>query len=307
MAYLTAWARDNNWIVVPVPSGSKIVREGQGVNMHSCGLYLQPSFAKDILEGILKANETNLAKFPVDMKLYGQINAAGYHDLEPPPVVREWDPKRKTWSDYWKTLFSEDQLKTIEQDFQQFEVRLSNQLKKPETLLDIAKFGMQNELYSTVCIAEILQHLYHTNDFNVLIASDDYNEWFDSSGFMSFRHFFKKAQRGHIPPHDLALVRMFMKFDGHLIRNGVKIAATTQKHYFNHVCTPEKINFPYGYAVEVGPLALNDFRNACKYYNAMEWYPHKFTEWDIESHYMMSEGNWYHFQQSMQNSVCLKL
>lgn len=35
--------------------------------------------------------------------------------------------------------------------------------------------------------------------------------------------------RGTIPPKDFAIIRMLMKFDGHLMRNGFKLAATT--HY----------------------------------------------------------------------------
>jgi len=47
-----------------------------------------------------------------------------------------------------------------------------------------------------------------------------------------------------IPPYDMAIPRLIMNFDGHLINNGVKILATSQKRMYNHICKPEMINFP---------------------------------------------------------------
>ena len=306
LAYLGAWAHDNNWATILVPSGSKLARGMDRLVQHGCGLYMQPEYAKQILEGIQKTNEKLFAEIPVNMSLYGNYNLAGWDERDPPPVVREYDPKRQVWSDHWKSFFSEEQLKFIQSTPPGYEGRITNSLATPKTLLDIANLGLSNPAYATVCIAEILEQLYNTDKCNVLIASDDYNEWFDKSGYMSYQHAFKKEYDRRIPPYDIALVRLFMKFDGHLIRNGVKIAATSQKNYFNHVCKPEMINFPVGYAVETGPLALNDFRKVCKYYNAANWCFKRFQEWEMEALYAMSQGNWYHFQSGFRDTTLLK-
>ena len=69
----------------------------------------------------------------------------------------------------------------------------------------------------------------------------------------------------------MALVRLFMKFDGHFIRNGVKLLATSHLRQFNHVCEPKDINFYDGYHHKVENLKLNDFRNAMHYYTLTEW------------------------------------
>jgi small subunit ribosomal protein S29 len=58
---------------------------------------------------------------------------------------------------------------------------------------------------------------------------DGYNDWFKPSQYLSFRYENDKHLKGTIPPKDFALVRMLMKFDGHLMRNGYKLMATT--HY----------------------------------------------------------------------------
>lgn len=306
LAYLGAWARDNNWASILVPSGDRLVHEFEPLNQHSCGLYMQPTFAHEILTGIQLANKDLLASLPVDMDLYGKFNLAGWHDNDPPPVTREYDPVRKTWSDHWKTFFSKLQLATLEEAKAEHNLRLAHQLHEPKTLLDIANFGASNSNYATVCIAEILEQLYNTDRCNTLIAFDDFNEWMNASGYKSYQHHFRKERKGGIPPHDFALVRMFMRFDGHLMRNGVKNTATTEKRYFNQVCRPEDINFPKGYAIETSPLALDDFRNMCKYYNVTQWTFKLFQEWEMEAHYMMSQGNWHHFQHSIKKTALLK-
>lgn len=65
-----------------------------------------------------------------------------------------------------------------------------------------------------------------------------------------------------IPPFDLAIPRLIMNFDGHYIKNGVKIMATSQKRLFNHICKPWMINFLEIYSIEIEKLKFNDFRNA---------------------------------------------
>ena len=81
---------------------------------------------------------------------------------------------------------------------------------------------------------------------------------------------------------------MLMKFDGHYIRNGVKLVATSHYRQHAHLCTPEMIHFPDGYHTKVGKLALNDFRNMLYYYNMTNWMPEFMREWQVENWYMES-------------------
>lgn len=70
-----------------------------------------------------------------------------------------------------------------------------------------------------------------------------------------------------------------MKFDGHMVRNGFKLMATTHMRQYKHLCSPDMISFPDGYDARVQNLALNDFRNMVYYYNITEWMPDFFKEW----------------------------
>ena len=55
------------------------------------------------------------------------------------------------------------------------------------------------------------------------------------------------------------------------------------------------INFPEGYHAKVDNLALNDFRNMLTYYNVTEWMPDFMKEWEVESYFMETQGNWWAF------------
>ena len=83
-----------------------------------------------------------------------------------------------------------------------------------------------------------------------------------------------------------------MNFDGHFIRNGVKLMATSHFRMFNHVAEPEHIGHYPGSATRVKNLALNDFRNAMLYYSVTDMFPDCFgKEWKLESEFMECQGN----------------
>jgi len=76
---------------------------------------------------------------------------------------------------------------------------------------------------------------------------DGFNQMMEPSRYISFKYSDIKGLDGFVPPYDIALCRLFMKFDGHFIRNGVKISATCHLHKFNHVMKPGDVQFPDGY------------------------------------------------------------
>lgn len=177
-------------------------------------------------------------------------------------------------------------------------VRCSDKVPDPKKLIEIIDYGISNPELATSCFGEVLEQLYHTDKYHVLIAADGYNDWFKPSGYPSFRYENDKKLRGHIPPKDIALVRMLMKFDGHMIRNGFKLFATTHYRQHNHICTPDMIHFPDGYHNKVENLALNDFRNMLVYKNIVHWMPDFMKEWQVEQWYMETQGNFHAFHDS---------
>jgi small subunit ribosomal protein S29 len=177
-------------------------------------------------------------------------------------------------------------------------IRCAEKLPSPRKLIDIVDFGINNPDLSTSAFGELLEQINHTDKFHTLFAFDGYNDWFRPSEYLSFRYENDKHLKGTIPPKDFAMVRLLMKFDGHLIRNGYKLLATTQYRQFNHICTPEMINFPVGYHAKVENLALNDFRSMLVYKNITDWMPDHMKEWEVESWYMETQGNFDAFHKS---------
>ena len=90
--------------------------------------------------------------------------------------------------------------------------------------------------------------MYHQDKYQVLVTLDGYNTWMQPTTYDSFRYKNDPILDAHIPAKDLALVRMLMKFDGHMIRQGVKFATTTHYRHFNHVMSPEMIDWFEGYS-----------------------------------------------------------
>ena len=93
-------------------------------------------------------------------------------------------------------------------------------------------------MLATNAIAEILEQLYHQDDHHILFTLDGYNNWLKPSLLDSFRYVNDPNAKAKIPPKDFALIRLFMKFDGHLIRQGVKYLTTSHYRQFNHIMTP---------------------------------------------------------------------
>ena len=56
---------------------------------------------------------------------------------------------------------------------------------------------------------------------------DDYNWFFRPSCFIGLQYADLKKLNYMIPPYHMALCRMFMKFDGHKIKRGFKVASSS--------------------------------------------------------------------------------
>lgn len=232
------------------------------------------------------------------MSLFGKIDISGVKDGDPEPCPRYWDDKRKCWSDSWKENLYDFEIKSLQEKYENMKIRCSDKLTNPKKLIDIADFGIKEPELATSAFGELLEQIYATDKVHTLFAFDGYNVWLNVSNYMSFRYENQRALRGTIPPKDIALVRMLMKFDGHYMRNGFKLLATSHFRQFNHLCTPEMINFPHGYHCKVENLTLNDFRNFLLYCNISEWTANHFKEYEVESWYMETQGNFHAFHES---------
>jgi hypothetical protein len=125
-----------------------------------------------------------------------------------------------------------------------------------------------------------------------MILIDEYNEWYRPSDFLSFRYANNKGYDSQIPPYDFAFIRLLMKFDGHLMKQGVKVCATTMTHYFNHKFDPKTINFPTKYDMNVENLKLNDLRNAIYFYMIHRLSNRIIQEEEMEYINTLTQGNW---------------
>lgn len=175
--------------------------------------------------------------------------------------------------------------------------RLGEKLPAPTGLLEIIDFGLANPIYGTNALAEALEQLYHTDNVNLLVLVDEANELFRPSHFRSIKYMNIKQAKGFIPPYDIALCRLFMRFDGHRIKNGLKIYASSEKYLKGHTLSAEKVNLPRYVNFPVEPMCLNEFRSMVQYYTITDWLDSYLAEYQVENAYMISQGNWYAAQQ----------
>ena len=298
LTYVTAWAHENKWAVLAIPKADAYTDGKHEIFRFKNGLYLQPILAKKLLMQLRHSNEYLFKNSDVDLSVYGKIDISGVRDGDPEPCPKVWDEERQCWTDAWKEHLYDFEIKNLQQKYEEMTNRCGLQLPEPKKLMDIVDLGIAMPDLATSCFGELLEQLYASDKFHTLIAVDGYNDWLKPSNYLSFRYDSDKRMKGYIPPHDIAIVRMLMKFDGHRIRNGFKIFATSHYRQYKHLCEPADISIPEGYHARVQNLALNDFRNMAIYYNLTEWMPDFFKEWQIESWYMETQGNWWAFHES---------
>jgi small subunit ribosomal protein S29 len=138
----------------------------------------------------------------------------GIRDDEPEPCPRVWDETRKCWTDSWKEFLFEHEITYYQQQYDAMNFRLSDKLTDPKKLIDIAKAGAEDKVLATNAFAELLNQCYTTDKFQTLMCVDGVNTFLQPSAYPSFRYANHRNLKMHIPPHDLALVRLIMKFDG---------------------------------------------------------------------------------------------
>jgi len=153
LSYVIAWAHENNWVVINIPRARKFTSNKIKIERHINGLYLQTQLSKELLEDLKVSNQVKFEELKVNHSIYGKFDKTGTHDDELESChtdsqgiknFREYDPRRRVWNDAWKDHLTEMEIKQISKDTPKMMERISDLLKKPETLLDIANYGIEN-------------------------------------------------------------------------------------------------------------------------------------------------------------------
>lgn len=177
---------------------------------------------------------------------------------------------------------------------------LTQVLPNPANLKELVEFGIKSHMHSVNVLFELMEHLYRTDKFKLMVLVDEFDSFYKPSDYpslkyMNFRHF-----RECISPADISLSKLFMRFDGHMIRNGIKVVAVSEKemNFQKRVWNGDPLNLGDHFCMEVENLALDDLRKMIQYYYFFDWTRHKMTQSDIATIYMQSQGN---FAMALQN------
>lgn len=228
----------------------------------------------------------------VNLKRYGKFDMTGVKDGDPEPCPRVWDPLRQCWSDDWKGFLYDVEWKFLEQRYKEINYRLADKCPEPTKMIEFIDIALEDGNLATNAIAEILDQVYNQDEHHVLVTLDGYNTWLKPTEYQSFRYTNDPSLKGSVPPKDIALIRLLLKFDGHFLRQGVKFVTTTHRKTFNHIMTPEMVHWFDGYQHRIPNLTLDEFRHCLNFKVLTSWSHGMYQEWQIEKYYMESQGNY---------------
>lgn len=295
LGYACNYAFKNNWVVMKVTNThdmtTKIPME---VFRHEeSRLYLHFKEAQQILRDFVASNKDLLTSIPVNLDIYGKYDVAGQHQDEPRSVRNTFDKWRQFHFFDTDSFEKQELIENLIQEQRYMRETVGQRLKSPKNLLELASYGLEHATWSINTLAEVLEQLYSLDSHNVMIAVDNYNEMFRRSPIRDYRYFGNKNLRGYVPPYHFALVRLFMRFDGHKIKNGIKLFASSHKHLYKHVFTPEKINFPgKGFSHEMKSLDLALVRSAIQNYINTGMIPAEInSEENVQLTYLETQGD----------------
>jgi len=317
LAYLHAWAKESGWVVFAVNDPRKFTHASYDLERHPSGTFVQPELAKEFLLDFKIINYNILKNAKIEYNTmhnesgetensykYGKHDFAGncIDDPEANPIL--WDERRQVYTDSWKThnMVPEEQINM--KDYPDHTQKIHDFLPHPKTVLEIVEYGISNERMACNALAEVISYFTNSALHKTIFLIDGYNEWFKPSMYDSYKYANYKGFETKIPPYDLAMCRMFMRFNGHMIKQGVKVVASTCHRFGNHEFKPEMINYPKNYSIDVENLKLDDLRSALGYYMLYGFADNVYTEQDIQDLYMVSQGNWKQMQDDM-NSIRL--
>ena len=132
LAYITAWAHENNWVNLSFPHCDQVMEDlNHRPERMENGLYLQVNLAARLLNDIYTANEAAFKEMDVNLDLYGKIDMTGVHEDDDDPCPREYDPIRQCWSDDWKKFLYDSEIRFYEQRYKDLAYNLANRCPEP--------------------------------------------------------------------------------------------------------------------------------------------------------------------------------
>jgi len=307
LSYLHAWAKENGWVVFGVTDPRKFTHGNYDLERHPSGIFVQPELAMEFLIDFKIMNYNILKNAKIEKNtsesgstyVYGRYDFAGncLDDNESNPIL--WDERRQVYTDSWKehNVIPEEEINL--KDYPDHTQTLNDNLPNPKNILEIVEYGIANQRMSCNALAEVIAYFINSNKHKTIFLIDGYNEWFKPSMYDSYKYANYKKYETKIPPYDLALCRMFMRFNGHMIKQGVKVVASTCHRFGNHDFKPEMINYPRNYSIEVENLKLDDLRSAMGYYMLFGYAEDNYSEQEIQNMNMVTQGNWKQLHQDM--------
>ena len=241
----------------PLPN-QEIFLENEQVWTNDWKNFYPPELLNEMMGGVRQYNiSRRYTRFEYDMKLYSaesvpEVFAKVFeekllydditlHDLFDADVHKTPSKKVKppkcdastlTQLTSPKKIHSQDlEIEEDDDDAPQHYARpMTELLPKPKTLGELAEFALKNPIYSINALYEIMDHFYRNDQYNVLVLVDEYNEFFSKTEYLSIKYANYKDSNSCIYPWDMSLGRLFMRFDGHMIKNGAKVVAVSEKN-----------------------------------------------------------------------------
>lgn len=93
----------------------------------------------------------------------------------------------------------------------------------------------------------MLQQVYESNQL-VLEVVDDFSWLYRGTVFKNYKYYNDSHLFGDIPPYHIAHMRYFVNLDGHKLKRGLKVVASSIGHLYKHHFDIKKIMLPQGNA-----------------------------------------------------------
>lgn len=304
LAYISNYAYHNDWIVVKIPNvyDWTMNMENPLERNEMNRLYMHNNNCQKILENLIKIYGSKLEAMPLDMELFGKFDSGGVHQDEPPAV-------KNTYNEWRRTYFFEMDNFPLESDrdemlnYQRYLLQnVAERFPNPQNMLELAQYGIDNEEWALNSLAEVMEQLYNQETHKVLVAVDGFNWFFRKSDYTDGRYEPDPLLRGMVPPYHIAECRMFMRFDGHKIKNGLKVVSSCLKHLNRHTFEPSKINYPEGFDIKAQPIELDQIRNSISHFCNIGHLDGRFQEERVSQLFFLeTQGNWRQLAEVLDN------
>ncbi|GKV20742.1 hypothetical protein SLEP1_g30824 [Rubroshorea leprosula] len=246
LAMLVYWARDEGWLVLYVPKGREWTHGGFFYKNPETGLWDTPLQAENVLKDFLKYNEGRLQQLPCQI-------------FDPIPLGEG---------------AGVGLMKGVE----------SMALPEGSSLYDLVQMGIQYTQAAVGVVVRLRKELSLVKDIPVLIAIDQYNNWFTFSEYEE-----PVSVRSHRPVHarELAMVNAFRS----MMHDDMMVGA------FSHSTAVGKLRadlpeVPVDARVNFPRYTLDEAETVCYYYLRQRLVRREvFSDENWKKIYFLSNGN----------------